>query len=356
MALKAFSPPGRADDLSDAGQQAWSRDLAGRLIRERTGRPGADRPQFFNPLGVELDADAAEAVMRWVAFPRKLARVPAPRRYELGEDRDQQEEYCEWAGARDVRGQLVRAMFTSEVPEYYHLLARDDPERLLAVYREHVSPDAQPRDLVAASGTYLPRNRWNIAGAMHMVQTFNTLNAAIVLVAEATVVRDSGSGLLTNPNDLIRCGISADMDRNSDPLIVGDVNALARAGADVTLADPIGLYLDDELQTSGWETPDGSDPAEFWRITRGEPGHALRAVYEVPADRGFTVSDIRINGRPITSPSQIAESIQVQVVGLAHRFGRSEVAPRRCAGASAVELAAELPPIDDLIAAAGRTR
>jgi hypothetical protein len=121
------------------------------------------------------------------------------------------------------------------------------------------------------------------------------------------------------------------MSSNSDPLIVGDVNTLARAHADITLDDPVGLYID-SLQTTGWVTKDGSDPADYWQITRGTEDHALRAAYEVPEERGFTVSDVKINGVPITSPSQIAESIQVKAVGLAHRIGQNQEPPRPCGG------------------------
>jgi hypothetical protein len=191
---------------------------------------------------------------------------------------------------------------------------------------------------------------------MHMVQGANTLGAAVLLVAQSTIVRAGDGGPMTNANDLIRCGVNADPDRNSDPLIVGDVNTLARRGARITFDDPAGLYLDG-LQTAGWETPrPGDDPNEFWRITRGDEEHALRAVYEVPADRGYTVSDIRINGRPITSASQIAEGVSVKVVGLAEQFDRP-VEPRGCADEGrAAGFDDELPSSEELMAASRAQR
>jgi hypothetical protein len=289
-----------------------------------------------------------------------LARVPAPQRWQLGEERDRQEEYCEWSAERDRDGRIVRAFFTTEVPSYYHLLAADDPNRLLEVYREHVSPDVRLPDLVSATGAYRERNPWNSLGAMHMVQGANTLPAAVVLVAQSTIVRSGPDGVLTNATDLIPCGVDADPDRNSDPFIVAEVNALARAHAAVTLDDPAGLYLDN-LQTAGWEAPDGSDALEFWQVTRGTADHAVRAVFAVPTDRGFGVSDITIDGDPISSPSQIAEFIQVRITGLAHGFGEHEQPPRGCRnqGQGPEALAAvsdELPRIDELMAAARATR
>ncbi len=85
----------------------------------------------------------------------------------------------------------------------------------------------------------------------------------------------------------------------------------------------------------------------------------MRAVFAVPPDRGFGVSDITIAGDPITSPSQIAEFIQIRVTGLAHGFGEHEQLPTGCRSEQALDaprlLAAvsdELPSIDALIAAA----
>jgi hypothetical protein len=336
-----------------------------------TNPSDSPRPQFFDPLGAALDADAATKILRWGAFPRKLARLPAPLRWQLAEQRDRQEEYCEWAGIRDRNEVLVRAFFTTEVPSYFHLLARDDPKRLRDVYRESVSQEADERDLISSSGSYRERNPWNLLGAMHMIQQNNTLDAAVILAAQSTIVRDGIDGRLSNANDLIRCGVAADADRNSDPLIVSEINALARRRADVTLADPVGLYLDG-LQTAGWVTPDGTDPQTFWRVTRGDADHAVRAEFTVPNGLGYTIGDIKINGQPIISPSQIAEGIEVKVVGLAHHFGKSTAAPRACArekaaagvlGGGEVGGAGladgdddELPSIASLVAAARATR
>jgi hypothetical protein len=266
---------------------------------------------------------------------------------------------------------LIRAFFTTEVPSYFHLLARDDPKRLRDVYRESVSSEVDERDLIGPSGFYRERNPWNLQGAMHMIQPNNTLDAAIILVAQSTIVRDGPDGRLTNANDLIRCGVAADADRNSDPLIVSEVNTLARKRADITLADPVGLYLDG-LQTAGWVAPDGADPQTFWTITRGDADHAVRAEFAVADGHEYTVSDITINGQRITSPSQIAEGIEVKVVGLAHGFGKSTAAPRACArdtaragvlGGGEVGGAGladadddELPSVASLIAAARATR
>ena len=53
----------------------------------------------------------------------------------------------------------------------------------------------------------------------------------------------------------------------------------------------------------------------------------MRAVYEVPAVKGFTVSDIKINGLNIEFGSQIADFITIKLTGLASRLGKSNVVP-----------------------------
>jgi hypothetical protein len=64
-------------------------------------------------------------------------------------------------------------------------------------------------------------------------------------------------------------------------------------------------------------TPDGDDPAAFWTIERGDADHALRARYEVPPGRGYTVGDITIEGRPIRFGAQLADRVAVRVRAVA---------------------------------------
>ena len=81
------------------------------------------------------------------------------------------------------------------------------------------------------------------------------------------------------------------------------------------------------MSVAGWLTPDGLRPGGFWTITRGTKEKALRAVYEVPAGRGFVVGDITIDGKPIEFGAQIADFIRIKLTGLATRLGQSTVAP-----------------------------
>lgn len=67
----------------------------------------------------------------------------------------------------------------------------------------------------------------------------------------------------------------------------------------MTIRNPVAIYLD-ELDTSAFDTPDGSDAYSYWKFTRGSDEKKLyvRGEYEVK-DKNFCVGDIRINGKLI---------------------------------------------------------
>ena len=56
----------------------------------------------------------------------------------------------------------------------------------------------------------------------------------------------------------------------------------------MTLANPVALYID-SFTPVGFETPDNTDAKEFWRVTRGADGFAVRAEFEVPASKPYVV-------------------------------------------------------------------
>lgn len=338
MTLSMFDPPGFLDDLNPAQRDAWSAFLSEQFDRAVQGSPEAfefdgPREQFFNPLTVSSDADAQEVDITWVAFPRNvtLGSVSDLQRWRRADaSRDLQDEYCEWSIERDPDSdKITRVTFTCEGPEYWEFLANTTPAVALALYQELVSPDVQEADLFRPDGRYNPRNRWNattVNGAAHLIQPNNTLGAEIELAGGSSVVRVIDGRLLTGEQELIRCGQYGGVERHSDPHIGALVNSLTRQQADVTLANPVGLYFAD-LNTAGWATPDDSDPKSYWRYVRGTPEKPVRAVYEVPPEVGFVVGDITIQGRPIELAAQIADFINMKLTGLGTRFGQSAVEP-----------------------------
>ncbi|ESZ51036.1 hypothetical protein X731_03600 [Mesorhizobium sp. L2C054A000] len=332
--MPRFDPPGFLDDLDAAGKQAWSQQVSAWLDNAREGDPARNdgpRDQFFNPMTNPPAADAQVAVISWNAFPRQvrlnsLSDMQRWRRADAA--RSVQDEYCEWSAARDpASGKIMRVDFTCEGPEYWQFLAGQDPEKVVSLYRELVSPSVQREDLFVG-GVYEPRNRFNNStsnGIVHLIQDSNTLRAEIWLGAAATIRRRRAGQDITDAQALIQCSRYGEPNRNSDPFIGDQVNALARRLADITLNNPVGLYLH-QFNPVGWVTPDGENAMNFWRFTRGSNDHFVRATYEVPPGRGYVVGDIKIDGRPIQFGAQIADFITIKLEGMATRIGQSTVA------------------------------
>lgn len=269
--------------------------------------------QFYDPTQRNTPAGTPEPMISWLAFPATLL---GPTRLQLAEnDRTVQDEYCEWSTEKQG-GKIVRVTFTTEVPEYFEHLLATDPGGLVRLYQKLVDPRVKLSDLRDSQGHYAPINKWNHPArpgrVAHLLQATNTLGAAIDLVARATVPRVAGSKPVTEQQALVACASLGEPRRHSDPQIAGAVNAAARGGAEISLADPPGLHLG-RPRTAGMVTPDGTDAASFWTIERGRPDHAVRARFEVPANMNYVVGDITIGGRPIQFGGQIAERIQVWV-------------------------------------------
>ena len=328
--LPHFDTPARLRETSSANRQAWSEEVSA-IFGGYVGR----FPQLYDPTVADTPADIRIEDIVWTAFPARLLRGATSQegRWQRADDnRAEQDEYCEWSVERDAAGKVTRVTFTSEVPEYFDHLANRDPDRLLAFYREFVSPDVSPDDIFL-DGSYRRGNRWNgpTQGPIaHLVQTNNTLGAAVDLVARATVLREIDGTLVTEKQALAHCADLGNPFRNSDPQIAAAVNSAARSRDEVSLQDPIALYIDG-ISTTGMTTPDGADPASFWTVERGTPEHTLRARYEVPPERGYAIGDVLSDGRPISFGAQLADRVRVRITALvktAHHTPR----PQPCNG------------------------
>lgn len=270
-----------------------------------------------------------------------------------------QDEYCEWAVTRNAQGKITRIDFTCENPEYWNSLWLIDPNKVVSLYQSILNkPQITLADLSlpgavnSATGgpVYNPLNKWNNGtvsnatqgGAIHLTSTPNTLQTEIGLATAATVQRNNPSGTTGNTvwpsrlyNNLLCDAQYGQKNRNSDPTIGGTVNNLVNGMLTgnvpkiATLADPPGLYIQMPDFTN-YVTPDKTDASTFWTIVRGSktlkdqygnpmPGNfILHAVYEVPADKGYTVSDITISNQNIAWGSQIAATFQMQIVASAY--------------------------------------
>jgi hypothetical protein len=318
--INQFSPPGNVDDLLPANRKAWSDFLTERFfIPSKAGNPAQNdgpRSQFFIPTVDDVAGPPVEQVITWTAFPRQVtisSGGDVQRWRRADKSRQVQDEYCEWSVHRNAAGKIMNVDFTSEGPEYWIVLAQLQPETVLQRYRQLVSPAVDMDDLFP-NGEYHPFNQWNSStdkGIVHLIQGANTLGAEIELAAGASVVRRRNGTLVTGVADLIQCSRYGAAERHSDPHIGASANALARAGHRVSLADPVGLFIAG-CDFSGFELPTGNvNASQCFKVVRGVEGRALRVRFAPPDGETFTVSDVRIDGRPIEFGGQIADKMTV---------------------------------------------
>jgi hypothetical protein len=327
--LAKFSTPANLSELSAANQDAWSDKVEGIIAPF-----AAAFPQFYDPTAEDTPAGAEQSEIAWSAFPARVLRDATSnvgRWTQADGERGEQDEYCEWSVERDDHRKITRVTFTCEVREYWELVAERDPNLLVSLYREFVDSNASKDELFAA-GSYDPANSLNVSTTgrlAHLVQPNNNLGAAVDLAAKATVLRvDDDGQRVASKQALVACADLGDPFRNSDPQIAAGVNDAAARGAEVTLADPAGLYIDG-LIAAGIETPNGDDPLDFWQIERGDRDHILRASFAVPADRGYKVGDVKIGGRLIEFGAQLADKVTVSLTALA-KPGTHHPTPKRC--------------------------
>jgi hypothetical protein len=398
--LQQFDPPAFMPDFDRilGGREAWHKFVSAcfgwaiEAQRQKLSNAGTPAPtvQFFDPTVYDPGAVLLQQAVTWNAFPKELivrfgrnrALVEADRLWPLAAYGDASydpdnpgqaakdfqspgfyrplDEYCEWHVERDANtNEIRRVTFTSEPPEYWQALfggtiAIDDgvsasfpgdKMRLVELYRELVSSEVELTDLTVKSpfngfqvGDYNPYNKWNTThGIAHLGAPPNSLVAEIRLGADSTILYRNGfGGTVVQADALICCASFGGPDRNSDPTIGATVNALARAGAMITLVNPVGLYID-HIDLTGWEVPDGIAPADCIRILRGRPGMIERLIVEVPKETGRCVGNITIGGVPIKYGGQIAECITVKLVGGAARLGSVANQKLPCVGRCCVD-------------------
>lgn len=363
MKITQFSAPGNNGDFTGNAALAakWSAQMSQDFdqgvadVNGRLAAHGGGTSQFYNPLthgltGPDVTPPSAGDIT-WNGFPRRFLGVGpgAPPNFAAAEapvtagHARVQDEYLEWHATKNAAGKITSVQFTCEGYDYFQFLGKEAPDILLGLYQKFISPAVKHADLF--SGTkYQITNRWNTAdGAMHLTQSANNLFAEIILAAEATVRRKDAAGHeITSAIPLTNCAQFGDPARNSDPTIGAGVNGFARQGRMITLADPVGLYID-HLDDSGFRLP-GNLPVTGWfQILRGAPGHTLRAVFAPPAGSPLTVSDVSIGGTPIKFGGQIAQNITMKLTGAASVATGVHNAPIPCEGAAPAAAALAAP-------------
>ncbi|WP_424094658.1 hypothetical protein [Moorena producens] len=375
--LPQFDPPANQNDFcgeeekEKALRTRWSNNINRYTEQTLKNDPwsSVNQPplsQYFNPLKTDIPEGTKGVPIKWTAFPNRILMAypnvgertqwqyadegpPPEDNYGPSGPRGWQDEYCEWSVTRNAQGKITKIMFTCENREYWYTLWEVDPNVVLGLYQKLVSPEVKIEDLYLrnqqgnlvidpATGrpAYNDRNAWNsttTAGAVHLISNPNSLSAEVFLAGQATVLRrDVAGNPITDKNQLINCSRYGTPNRNSDPTIGASVNGLVRgtgapgSGLRISLANPVGLYIQEPSFNTyelPFDAPEYAKPSDYWKVIRGrkrdsgeEMDYILHAVYEVPEELGFTVSDITINGFNIEYGAQIAQTFQIALAGL----------------------------------------
>lgn len=355
-------PPGDLDDLGREGRDAWKD-----LVASERGRILADLSEEDLAPTARLEEPGEISTVRtidWPAFPIRVATERSTgQAMAMLDQRDpvlgdigrvkHQEEYAEWRLIHE--GERLRGIeVTTELPEYWRVMAAHEPERTLQLASEFAghqvdagdvygSEVTDPRDLEPQGradafarrmlrpreGGSTPPSPYNDGRAAFccMAHRSNTLGALLELLLSAArrhFVEDGVTGLPRFPSGseaIAALRVSAQDGRNSDPLLVERIVRFAGEGLRVGLDDPAGVYIR-ELQLHELEQPDGEDlPGGWLEFGRGPTAaespdgrpRCQRLKLLLPADADFSLDDmvIRRTGEPIRHGGQMAELIQV---------------------------------------------
>ncbi|GAB7356935.1 hypothetical protein MBLNU459_g7781t1 [Dothideomycetes sp. NU459] len=292
--LPRFNPPAFLNDLkTDKLKQGWS-DIIKQWMQEEitaTGDESYRTPltQFFDPTETPFNQSAAHANVTWIAFPKRVTGASDLDRWQKADaDRDVQDEYLEWSVQRDNNKNIVSVTFTCEGPEYWEFMGKEQPTETFELIKSLNKPlldDAKMEWFFkkdpAGNWNYDRTNKYNnntsTGAIINLFQENNTLSAEVDIAAQATVIRQKNGKIITDQDALIKCSQYGDPNRNSDPTIGGQINAAARKGYSLSVADPVALYIQSfstsnlYLDTSG--NQDGTNlqniPSQWMELQRG---------------------------------------------------------------------------------------
>lgn len=353
--MRDMREPGGLTALGASGASEWSRRikecLEGALARAANSR-----------LNSRDAAMTHRAMCDWAGLPARvtscLGRANALDLLDWeGDDlaytgRALQDEYFEWRVVRSPAGLVQRVEFTTELPDYWRVLAAYEPNRLLDLVAEFageasVSPSAAYGSFDPFASDVTPDEReWAFALTMLppagrspynsgskalccMAQRTNSLEAIIRLAVEGAcrrVLRDSSDGRLRCPTSSEVIPLleeAAVLGRGSDPIIVERLTRLAFEERLVALDDPLGIYIQ-SIQHTRLRTPDGEIvPPEWFSFSRGlspeesDDGRPRfqRLSVEVPQREGYSLGDVIdvATEQPIRYGGQVADLVQLAV-------------------------------------------
>lgn len=379
-----FSAPGLADDLAPDLVAAWNKEIRRHFdnlepslgTKYFTLEPGDPSPQrvavtwFGNPAEPEFcfDTDTARKLSDWGVRGRRALH----------------NEYCEYAlisaADRDGRLRPKRVQVTTELPEYYLMLAEHDPDRLREVLTATLSSEprwqelygptvADPKqlgphqrrvafarqltghglhqDLQDAGVPANPVGSLNAVNALFMAHPINGLDDLIYIVmfGSKPYARRTASGALepAGRDQIFRQepGLEALSCRHADPAAALAAAGAAFEGRTVSFADPLGMYIH-EFTSEVFLFEDGPVPGEWIRLGRGRDGLHQRLEFGPADDDPHFLDEIVVvegqSEEPLTGGYQVVRQVQVgPVVALG--------APKAVPPEDFVELPASAGPI-----------
>jgi hypothetical protein len=357
--------PGGLKELGPAGAVAWD-ELVGKELAD------VELPPHLLPAPDRRTTETTSA--DWVGHAERveacLTRAKAHRLLDWrrnGVDAGRllfQEEYLEWRVVRGADGRPRRIEMTTELCDYWEILAAYEPQKAVEVVSGFAGHSVDPRELYGGSdpGSLEPKQRRiafrkAMVGTRRglrpinpynsgekaiccMVQDTNRLGGIVRLAASSARPRKvvdphSGEERVMSGSEAIAASTTrfAQDCRNSDPVIVDRLVRFASEGRVTALDDPVGVYIAGVSHRQLLQ-PDGSEvPLEWFTFGRGTGRNEApdrrpryqRLTFEVPNDAGFAVADVmqRTTGQPIEHGAQIAELVQVAI------YLRTSPAPAR---------------------------
>lgn len=368
--------PGDLGELEADGAEAWNRAVA--AVAEGLVKGGLWSPHLTEDTALTPELRAPD----WPAFPARIeACLDWQRAFELLDWRPDgegdvgrirhQEEYLEWRVIRED-GKPRRIEMTTELREYWQVLAAYQPERTLALVADFAGKDEVPiaeiygstdpfdaavgpkERLEAFTRAMLPSfdgdgdSRAALAGVSAyndgtkaiccLIHPFNRLLDLLRLVSTSAhpfLVTDSVSGRIRFPSGseaIVGVKPVAEDGRNSDPLLVERIVQFATEGRWIGFDDPVGIYIRD-FQHHELALPNGDPPPTDWfepggdraaiSFSRGLGPQATddgrpryqRLTLELPPGADLLLGDlvVRRTGEKISFGGQLAALTQLAV-------------------------------------------
>jgi hypothetical protein len=388
--MSKYQPPAGVKDFDRSANPAKLYDAWDDFIGNGVASDSS-MPAWYDPAKPPSAAQPQTAAPPWTGLPRRAAilnsddvfkaakAIDAPVAFGSGADGlsdaqptfldahnkpiggflyRAQDEYLEWVTMRDPDGVVREIWFTCEGPEYWQTIAADRT-LLVTLYAELMGVAANGIDssklyfqeacsqanlygggpIQYKAGDYNPYNGYNAQWAIHLTQGANTLGAEIALAQGGSLIW--GNPVKSSNPDLICCAEYGDPNRNSDPKIGKEVNDLVRTQMYVTLRDPIGLYIQPNIDPSNftdWNNAAIVAIGSYFVPTRmsADGKLVLRARFAVPPGvmrngKQARVGDLNYMGVPIQYGGQVADAILMNLFAQALP-GALAQKPQSCRG------------------------